>query len=317
MYILKQIPEDFVVDEISEKEFSNEKGKYCVYLLKKRSYNTEDAVQKICRHLNIHRRNIGYAGAKDRNAVTSQFVSVLGKTKELQLKDISFKHIGFMDEPISLGSLKGNKFRITIRNIHDEKIKKLDYFINYFDSQRFSKNNAVIGKYIMKKRYKDACELLIEEDSKLSEPIKHFLEKNKNAYLNAMKLVQRKTLMIYLHAYQSLLWNRAVEESLKEKINIEKIPLLGFGTEFEGEIKEIYEKILFDENITLRDFILRDFPEISLEGDYRKVKMKIEDLEILKEEEDELNKGKKKVVVEFFLQKGAYATMAVRNMVEE
>ena len=40
MYILKQIPEDFVVDEVPEKEFLKEKNKYSVYLLRKKNYNT-------------------------------------------------------------------------------------------------------------------------------------------------------------------------------------------------------------------------------------------------------------------------------------
>jgi tRNA(Glu) U13 pseudouridine synthase TruD len=67
----------------------------------------------------------------------------------------------------------------------------------------------------------------------------------------------------------------------------------------------------------LRDFILRDFPEISLEGDYRKVIIQLIDLEISDADEDELNIGKKKIIVEFFLEKGAYATMAIKNIVGE
>jgi tRNA pseudouridine13 synthase len=320
MYALKQIPEDFIVEEIPEKEFSSEKKKYLIYFLEKKRYNTEDAIIEISRRLNLPRKNIGYAGAKDRNAVTFQYISILGNGQELEIKDIKLKHIGYSDLPISLGNLFGNKFKITIRNLEGEDIEKIKskgdmkHFINYFDTQRFSLNNPQIGKMIIEKKYKDACEIIIGENSKISEEIKSYLEMHKNAYLNALKIVPRKTLMIYVHAYQSLLWNWAVEKAIAKGKKFEKIPLLGFGTEMEDEIKEIYEPIIIEESISLRDFILRDFPELSLEGDYRGVFADIKSLSIGEIEADDLNEGKNKIAVEFFLPKGAYATMAVRNL---
>jgi len=323
MYIIKQVPEDFVVEEIAERDFNHEKGKYSIYLMRKRNYNTEDAIQEICRKLNIQRKNIGYAGAKDRNAVTSQCISVLGKAKELHMNDVFLEHLGYSDEPISLGSLKGNKFIITVRNLdkeEEERImekKGLDKFINYFDSQRFSKNNAELGKLILKRKYKEACELIILEESRISDELKRFLVDNKNAYLNALKMIPRKTLMIYVHAYQSLLWNKAAKEAILQEIDLEKIRILGFGTELEGEINEIYEKILSEEEITLRDFILRDFPEISLEGEHRDGYARVFDFKCGDFENDELNKDRKKVQIQFFLQKGAYATMAVKHLLGE
>jgi tRNA pseudouridine13 synthase len=314
MYKIKQIPEDFMVEEVPDREFA-ESGKYSVYILKKTNYNTEDAVAKICDSLNIQRKNISYAGAKDRNAVTSQYIAVTGKARNIEQKDIVLEHKGFTDKPISLGDLKGNKFVITIRNIEYEKIKKIHSFINYFDSQRFSTNNAEIGRYIITKNYKSACELIMSENSRNSENIKLFLQKHKNAYLNALKLVPKKILQVYMHAYQSLLWNKAVEK-LSNDDSLKTLPIVGFGVELEGTAKEIYDEILSVEKITLRDFILRDFPEISLEGVEREIRVKVEDLDISEPKADELNAGTKKVVVSFFLKKGAYATMAVKNMVE-
>ncbi len=327
MFKLKQLPEDFIVDEVPDREFTkidSGLGKYSVFLLKKRNYNTEDAIAAVADKLRIQRRNISYAGVKDRTAVTSQFISVLGGVesfnRSFENKDLSIEYVGTTNEPLSLGNLEGNNFKITIRNLEqDEKINHRANFVNYFDSQRFSKNNADVGRFIIKKAYKDACALLSEEDSRDALLLKEALIKNPNNYLAAIKTIPKKLLLMYVHSFQSLLWNKAVERYLKNNSNVLdsfEIPLVGFATEASPEIEEIISELLKEENLTKRDFILRDFPELSLEGNSRKIFMEIKNLKISDYEDDDLNLGKRKIVVEFFLEKGAYATMAIKQMMD-
>jgi tRNA(Glu) U13 pseudouridine synthase TruD len=71
------------------------------------------------------------------------------------------------------------------------------------------------------------------------------------------------------------------------------------------------------EGITYRDFIIKSLPEISPEGSSRKLYSEIKKLKIGTLENDELNKGMKKVKISFFLNKGDYATMAIKNMFRE
>ncbi|PIN80650.1 hypothetical protein COV13_03215 [Candidatus Woesearchaeota archaeon CG10_big_fil_rev_8_21_14_0_10_32_9] len=320
MYLLKQIPEDFLVEEITNLNFEKS-GRYSVFFLTKRSYATEDAIQTIATKFRIERKKIGYAGIKDRNAITKQYISIenaqnnLGETL---LKDITLEFVGYLKEPITLGSLKGNKFNITIRNLQKTEMpKKNKVSINYFDKQRFSKNNVEIGKAILNKKFKEACDLITLGDGSYREIIDKHLAKSKNDYVNALKKIPRKILMIYVHAYQSKIWNETIQEHLKFKedtIN-EEIPIVGFSTELqEGKLKSIITKIMNDENITFRDFIIREIPELSFEGNKRNIYAEIQNLTIEKQEQDELNEGMFKIKVEFFLEKGAYATMAIKQM---
>ena len=71
MYKIKSVPEDFIVEEIPLFEFSDT-GKYTYFLLKKTNYNTEKVIQKLSKYYKIPRKRFGYAGNKDKKAVTTQ-----------------------------------------------------------------------------------------------------------------------------------------------------------------------------------------------------------------------------------------------------
>lgn len=312
MYTIKQIPEDFIVNEVSSMKLSE--GPYGYFLLKKRNYTTQAAIEKIASALNIPLKNIGYAGNKDRQAITTQMISIerhYERAKTFKATDIELEFRGTGSDPISLGDLESNSFEIVVRNI-TKLPKKMKQFVNLFDEQRFSMNNAEIGKMIVKKELKKALESL--NNGKYERNAREFFEKTNDAP-GALRRIPGKILRLYVHAYQSLLWNQAAEElSKKYKENVD-IPLVGFGTEIENkEIQEIYDDIFKEEGITQRDFLIRSIPEISSEGHTRRLYAEIKDLEIGKLEDDELNKGMKKVKISFSLGKGCYATMAIKNM---
>ena len=136
-YQIKQLPEDFVVKEISNVKLVD-KGEYAIFRLKKKNYTTERAVQQIANALHINRKRVGYAGNKDRIAITEQNISIKyikkDRVEKLNLKDIKLKFIGYSKEPISLGDLEGNSFEIIVRNITKSPIC-LKRIINYFGEQ--------------------------------------------------------------------------------------------------------------------------------------------------------------------------------------
>jgi len=315
MYIIKQKPEDFIVNEIPLYELNN-KGIYSYFWLIKRGYNTVDAVKKIAKMLNIRLKSIGFAGAKDKNAVTKQLISVKSINKEalekLKIKDITLEYVGNGLVPISLGNLKGNEFVITVRNLKTRITRPKETIPNYFGPQRFSRNNSKIGKALVKQDFKKAASLIDQKE------LKSHLEEKPADFVGALRRIPLKTRKLYVHAYQSLLWNKTAELYLKTNPckNI-KIPIIGFGTEIEdikdNDLRKIVQDILKEEGIAEKDFIIPQIKELSSEGGERDLFVKPESLSI-SIADDELNKGKLKAIVSFFLPKGSYATVVIESI---
>lgn len=309
-YKIKEKPEDFIVREITTIKPAKE-GQYSYFLLKKTNLNVMDAVRRISDFLGIPLKNVGFAGTKDKVAVTEQNISVRGGFEErlsnLRSEGIELTFLGKGDSPISLGDLEGNGFEIVVRDAGKEP-KKLSMFINYFGEQRFSQNNAEVGKAMIKGDFKKACEIMKEN------AVDAYLKSRPNDHPGALKQLPMKILTLYINAYQSSLWNSAVDEYLKKNKQREenlRMPVIGFGTEFnDPKTKEICEKIMKNESITTRDFIVRKMPELSSEGTERDVFAVIKDLSIEKI-------GDMAYMLKFSLKKGCYATEAIRQMFEE
>lgn len=339
MYEIKRIPEDFIVREIPNLKL-DENGNFSYFKLIKRDLNTIQAIDLISKKFNIQSKNIKFAGNKDKKAITEQFISIfnLNKTKKNQLIELNSKNtkkfclenfcieiefIGKGSEPISLGDLKGNEFEIVVRNLNkDIDLIKLKKVPNYFGEQRFSKNNAEIGKAIIKRDFKKGADLILKNQGYQEKLISEILKENKNDYINALKKLNKKILLLYIHAYQSYLFNSIAESYLKNK-NINKIknikmPLIGFSFDLNEikdiKLKEIIEKILLKEKLSPRDFIIREMPELSSEGAERDLFMEIEELKIGKMQKDELNEKKFKLKINFKLKKGRYATVVVKEL---
>ena len=316
MYRLKETPEDFIVKEISIVK-PGKQGTYAYVLLKKRSYTTLRAIQHIAERLRIPLRDIGFAGNKDKEAVTEQLISVKNVREErignVGLKDIELEFLGYGNKPISLGDLEGNQFRIVARDVDEKERTNLDGKIskepilmpNYFGEQRFSKNNAEIGKALVKKNFGKAAELILENEKEYKEKIEAALDAQPTNYISALRILPKKLLTLYVNAYQSSLWNETVGKAIKKELPAPRIPMIGFGMEVRDErLKEIIDEIMKRESVTERDFIIPPFPELSAEGIERDAFVEIKNLKV--------KKDGKNVLFEFFLPKGSYATEAVK-----
>ena len=327
--LIKHILEDFAVQEITNvrKSKGKSKGRYCYFWLEKKNMTTQDALDKISRVL--HAKKIGFAGNKDKRAVTKQLCSVENVLKErlesVRVQGITITFYGYGEEPISLGDLRANRFTIVVRDVDVGCIlKKMSTIVNYFDEQRFSEHNVDVGKALVKKNWKRAVEI-IEQG--------HYRYRKMNNDVATLRTIPLKLLQLFVHSYQSKLWNDTVASFIERQVKFDrvaysvghlafpvgrlankKIPLVGFDTAIkDGKIKTIVDDIMMREQLTFRDFIMREIPELTVESRLRDIVVRLGKFKV-SEGNDELFKGKKKFTLSFELPKGSYATMAVKQL---
>jgi tRNA pseudouridine13 synthase len=110
-------PETFTVEEIPAYAPSGE-GTHLFLWIEKRGLTTFDAIARIARGLGLAPRDVGYAGLKDRHALTRQWLSVPGvlPARALEIADADLKVLMATPHPhkLRLGHLRGNRFEVTL-----------------------------------------------------------------------------------------------------------------------------------------------------------------------------------------------------------
>lgn len=152
-------PEDFVVEEIPLYAPSGDGGHTFVWV-EKRLRNTEEVARALARAANVAPRDVGYAGRKDRIAVTRQWFSVpdLDPERALDLALPGARVLAAARHPHKLrtGHLRGNRFEITLRGVGSARAERVDGRLadaarrglpNRFGAQRFGRGggNVAVG----------------------------------------------------------------------------------------------------------------------------------------------------------------------------
>lgn len=333
---LKTVPEDFIVVEMARHDILPE-GQYALLELTKRNMTTERALSLLAESLGVNRNAVGYAGSKDSRAVTKQYVSVKAfpgidaRVARLQRDNPVVRLLGFMREPLGLGMLEQNRFEIVVRKIRDERIAPLTAIPNYFDEQRFSSANAKIGLLLLKRDFVAAAQTILATDPYAAERVREHLERVPTDGVGALRFLPKHTLLMYVHAYQSLLWNEALTRYiamqdpaaarvdgpvpiLVPSIGIPNIaiPLVGFGTVLAPPFDSWYTEMLDREHLSSRDFVVRALPFLSAEGGSRDAFFPVDRLEVGSLADDTMNPGFQQQSVSFVLPKSCYATMVVK-----
>ncbi len=171
---IKARPEDFVVFEVADIAPENE-GPYALYRLQKVGATTWDVLGDIARRLRRRYDELGYGGLKDRQAVSYQFVTIKhGPKKDLLGRNYRLEYLGQTKEPMNKAKLKGNFFRIVVREIETpglaEEIDLVKRFgvVNYFDEQRFGsvrRGQGFAVRELILGHYEKALYLLLAEGS--------------------------------------------------------------------------------------------------------------------------------------------------------
>jgi tRNA pseudouridine13 synthase len=153
------VPEDFRVEEVLGFEVDGE-GPHVMLTVEKREANTHWAAEQLARHAGIPGREVGYAGLKDRHAVTVQhFTLNLDRRPEPDWSALADSGIKVLKSArhrrkLKIGSLDGNRFRLVLRDLSgptDTLVPRLEAIQskgvpNYFGEQRFGRGAANLEK---------------------------------------------------------------------------------------------------------------------------------------------------------------------------
>ncbi|MCC6464205.1 MAG: tRNA pseudouridine(13) synthase TruD [Planctomycetes bacterium] len=168
---LKQLPEDFLVDE--QAEFTPDPaGKFFVYELDKTSISTLEAMQQLARNAGLKIRDLSPAGLKDKHASTRQLFSATAALRpETGDPRLKIRFVGKAAAPLTAACITGNAFRLVVRCLRDvdarrlaanaEVVKRVG-LPNYYDDQRFGGNahgQGFIGRALAQGNFEEAVRL--------------------------------------------------------------------------------------------------------------------------------------------------------------
>lgn len=156
---IKQRPEDFLVDELPLYEPCGE-GEHLYVCIETANISHVDLISAIAQHFGVKDRAIGYAGMKDKHAITRQTISIhLHKNPQsIEIPDERIKVL-WTDRhtnKIRRGHLAGNRFSIRIRDVDPTAAPRVDRMLqrlerlgipSYFGPQRFGYrcNSHILG----------------------------------------------------------------------------------------------------------------------------------------------------------------------------
>ncbi|MBX3380051.1 MAG: tRNA pseudouridine(13) synthase TruD [Phycisphaeraceae bacterium] len=183
--VLKQRPEDFLVDETAAYQPSGE-GDHLYLYVEKRNLSTLEAARLLASHFGVAPDTVGFAGMKDRVAITRQLFSVHtpGKAPEdfpqLDHERLQVQWADRHTNKIRLGHLTGNRFSIRIREVGVGQIRTakaaLDRLAkfgvpNRFGPQRFGRtlNNHLIGRALICSDFEGAIRLMLAPEQATTE----------------------------------------------------------------------------------------------------------------------------------------------------
>jgi tRNA pseudouridine13 synthase len=273
---IKKEPEDFVVDEISDRPKHADGGRFVIADVTSRNWETNRLVRLLSKNLGISREKIGFAGTKDKRAVTTQLMSFEcppDRLQKMDLKDVEIRNQYTAKRGIQIGDLVGNSFRIKITecDTSEEKIPDIldavssvvnenGGFPNYFGVQRFGVIRPIthkVGELIVRGDFEGAVRCYVScpspfEFGETAHARKSLSESEDwSDLLNGMpdslsfeKLMVRHMIsypddwkgaigelpknlqMMFVHAYQSYLFNRMLSKRMKRGLPLGG-PVLG------------------------------------------------------------------------------------------
>lgn len=306
---------------------------------------------------------------------------------DFHLKDVEVLERMPVGEHVNLGDAMGNGFEITLREFDPDAMDQVDPcreqilssggVPNFYGPQRFGSLRPItglVGKAMTQRDFKKAVETYLSypcesEDTQISKargtsdpkealslfPERYSYERSllqalierPGDYVYALKTLPKNLVMMFVHAYQSYIFNRILSERLKRglpirepiegdimlTLNDEPVPVARtnldrmanlakegrarvtgviFGTDSElaeGEMGEIERKEIEREGIAPKEFVIPEIRMASSSGGRRQLLAPIDVLQISRHDDGSLG-------FKFSLGPGQYATCVMREFMK-
>lgn len=239
--LVKFKPDDFIVVEnlvlplaVSEpndlalSESSRDAPDYSYLRLRKSGYTTFEAAARLSTFFCVPPASVAYAGLKDEDGITEQTFSIPLEVKQsaielfnLESRTASTRYItlsllGTGREPLSIGRLNGNGFRVVLRKLLPAQAVRLPakqkaavWILNYYDTQRFGvpdgpKTTHLIGAALLQNDYAEALRLVRHAgtpESKLAQDI------SPNSACAFFDTLDQRVTNFYKSSFASSEWN--------------------------------------------------------------------------------------------------------------
>jgi len=221
---LKLLNEDFIVTELPL-QLPCGAGEHIWLDIEKNGANTAFVAQQLAAAASVQERDVGYAGLKDRYAITRQWFSIYlpkGEAPDLtQLQHPEFKVLSQSRHVKKLrpGDLQGNRFRIALRDVtgdRDAIEANLEAVAshgapNYFGAQRFGHDGGNV----------EQGRAMLAREIRVRNP------KKKGIYLSAVRsFVFNEVLALRI---QQGLWGKTLPGDVMDEAGRPTGPLWGRG----------------------------------------------------------------------------------------
>jgi tRNA pseudouridine13 synthase len=321
---LKQAPEDFIVEEVLPFELTGQ-GEHAWLQLRKRNTNTDWLASRIADFASVKKQAVGYAGLKDRFAVTTQWFSVYLPGRDdidwnrLELEGVELLQVTRHQRKLQRGALKLNRFTIRLCDIESDRDDCAERLHERCEQIR----RQGVPNYFGEQRFGHDAGNLAEAERLFSGRRKRISRHKRSLYLSAARSWLFNA--IVSHRVLAGSWNQRVrgdvfmldgrsacftdDESSELERRIERgeihptAVLWGEGESMTTAESEAIESAVLDQYPVFRQGLI----DARVQQQRRAMRLMVRDIDCRYQAPD--------LLLSFSLQAGSYATMVLRELV--
>lgn len=331
---IRETPEHFVVEEIPLYEPQDE-GQHLYINLTKVGLTTKEVQKELAKLFNIDRRDVGFAGMKDKFARTTQTLSVSVGHGQANTVEESIARIAdnlpvtvnwarLHKNKLKTGHLLGNRFQITVTELNTsatEATTQAETVVeqlreqgvpNFFGPQRFGHNGANVerGLEIIRSGKRSR--------SRNDKWLHRFLISSYQSYLCNQYLAKRIESGAFTHLLLGDIAKKHetggifdVEDLATDEPRFQAKEISFTAPIFGPKMRQASEAagLLEDEILSGSGITLDELAKVKVEGTRRMGRILLPDLKIS-------SAGEESICIDFSLPKGAFATTVLREIMK-